>query len=153
MAKAYGLDLEFVETDTSNPSAEYLKYNKLAKVPTFVGADGYVLSECIAIAIYSESGSGAPPDQPTAVMRQAHFITVIPIRIAHVDFVLPSDFAPFLATFPAAHVGRTTLTRTQSRRRTRRRRSSARPSRSKGPYRFPPIFVSGRLTRSATRRS
>jgi hypothetical protein len=34
-------------------SAEYLKINKLGKVPTFVGADGYTLNECIAIAIYS----------------------------------------------------------------------------------------------------
>jgi len=55
VAKANGLDVEFVETDTANPSAEYLKYNKLSKVPTFVGADGYVLSECIAIAIYVTS--------------------------------------------------------------------------------------------------
>ena len=59
MAKANGLDLDFVETDTANATAEYLKYNKLSKVPTFVGADGYVLSECIAIAIYGESGSDA----------------------------------------------------------------------------------------------
>ena len=65
MAKANGLDLEFVETDTANPSAEYLKYNKLSKVPTFVGADGYVLSECIAIAIYGESGRNVP--QPLAL--------------------------------------------------------------------------------------
>ena len=36
-------------------SAEYLKINKLGKVPTFVGADGYTLHEAIAIAIYSES--------------------------------------------------------------------------------------------------
>jgi len=33
-------------------SAEYLQYNMLGKIPTFVGADGYVLSETIAIAIY-----------------------------------------------------------------------------------------------------
>jgi hypothetical protein len=36
-------------------SEEYLKINKLGKVPTFVGADGYTLHEAIAIAIYSES--------------------------------------------------------------------------------------------------
>lgn len=52
VAKANNLQLEVVETDTSKPTAEYLKYNKLSKVPTFVGSDGYVLSECIAIAIY-----------------------------------------------------------------------------------------------------
>jgi elongation factor 1-gamma len=33
-------------------SEDYLKVNKLGKVPTFVGADGFVLSECIAIAVY-----------------------------------------------------------------------------------------------------
>lgn len=35
-------------------SAEYLKINPLGKVPTFQGEDGFVLSECIAIAIYRE---------------------------------------------------------------------------------------------------
>lgn len=55
VAKANNLDLATVNTDTSKPDPEYLKYNKLGKVPTFVGADGYVLSECIAIAIYGTS--------------------------------------------------------------------------------------------------
>jgi glutathione S-transferase len=55
VAKANKLELDVVTVDTANPTAEYLKYNKLGKVPTFVGSDGYVLSECIAIAIYRES--------------------------------------------------------------------------------------------------
>lgn len=54
MAKANDLDLEIVEVDTTNPSADYLKLNKLGKVPTFEGQDGYVLYECMAIAIYSK---------------------------------------------------------------------------------------------------
>jgi hypothetical protein len=61
VAKANNLDLEVEEVDTANASAEYLKLNPLSKVPTFVGADGYVLFECIAIAIYStcsQSGHG-----------------------------------------------------------------------------------------------
>ena len=33
-------------------SADYLKLNKLGKVPTFEGADGFTLSECVAIAVY-----------------------------------------------------------------------------------------------------
>lgn len=33
-------------------STEYLKLNRLGKVPTFEGADGFVLSETIAIAVY-----------------------------------------------------------------------------------------------------
>merc|ERR1711964_378208 len=45
-----------VETEPAKGvSAEYLKINKLGKVPTFVGADGYTLHECIAIAIYITS--------------------------------------------------------------------------------------------------
>ena len=34
-------------------STEYFKLNKLGQVPSFVGADGYELTEAIAIAIYS----------------------------------------------------------------------------------------------------
>ena len=46
-----------METDnTKGPlSTDYLKINKLGTVPSFVGADGYELTECIAIAIYSMS--------------------------------------------------------------------------------------------------
>lgn len=36
-------------------STEYLKLNKLGKVPTFEGADGFVLTETIAIAVYRMS--------------------------------------------------------------------------------------------------
>jgi hypothetical protein len=55
-AAANKLDLEFVETETgAGVSADYLKYNKLGKIPTFVGADGYVLTEVIAIAIYGKN--------------------------------------------------------------------------------------------------
>lgn len=35
-----------------NQSAEYQKLNPLGKIPTFVGANGFVLTEAIAIAIY-----------------------------------------------------------------------------------------------------
>lgn len=53
MAKANDLAIEVVETEPEKGvSAEYLKLNALGKVPTFEGADGYVLSECIAIAVY-----------------------------------------------------------------------------------------------------
>lgn len=54
VAKANNVDLEIVETEPAKGvSADYLKINKLGKVPTFVGADGYTLHECVAIAIYS----------------------------------------------------------------------------------------------------
>ena len=53
VAKENGLDIEFVDTEPAKGvSTEYLKLNKLGKVPTFEGADGFVLSECIAIAVY-----------------------------------------------------------------------------------------------------
>ncbi|KAI0547270.1 hypothetical protein F4679DRAFT_554775 [Xylaria curta] len=55
VAKANGLELEVVEIDTKNPPQEFLKYNKLGKIPTFVGSDGYVLSETLAISIYIAS--------------------------------------------------------------------------------------------------
>ena len=46
-----------MDTDVTKAplSADYLKLNKLGQVPSFVGADGYELTECIAIAIYSTS--------------------------------------------------------------------------------------------------
>jgi len=51
--KANNLDITIVQTEPSKGlSPEYLKINKLGKIPTFVGSDGYVLHECIAIAIY-----------------------------------------------------------------------------------------------------
>ena len=58
VAKENSLDIESVETEPAKGvSTEYLKLNKLGKVPTFEGADGYVLSECIAIAVYCKSTS------------------------------------------------------------------------------------------------
>lgn len=69
VAKANELDLEIVEVDLSKPTAEYLELNKLAKVPTFVGDDGYVLYECIAIAIYSKSNH---PFAPLASSQDPH---------------------------------------------------------------------------------
>ena len=55
VAKENELELETVcEDPGKGVSAEYLKINPLGKVPTFQGSDGFVLSECIAIAIYCE---------------------------------------------------------------------------------------------------
>ena len=59
VAKANKLDLEEVKIDLPNAPTEYLKLNKLAKLPSFVGSDGYELTESIAIAIYSRSHSHA----------------------------------------------------------------------------------------------
>ncbi|KAA8572877.1 hypothetical protein EYC84_003442 [Monilinia fructicola] len=53
---ANNIELDIVETEPAKGvSEDYLKINKLGKVPTFVGADGYTLHEAIAIAIYITS--------------------------------------------------------------------------------------------------
>ncbi|OGM50284.1 elongation factor 1 gamma domain-containing protein [Aspergillus bombycis] len=59
-AKANDVELELVETEANanaefNKSAEYLKLSPLGKVPAFEGANGYTLSESIAIAVYVTS--------------------------------------------------------------------------------------------------
>lgn len=54
VAKANDLDIELVETRPPNTSAEYQLLNPLNRVPTFVGSDGFYLTESIAIAIYCE---------------------------------------------------------------------------------------------------
>ena len=51
VAKAAGLDVELAEI--SFPvSEDYRKINPLGKIPTFVGSNGFVLTETIAIAVY-----------------------------------------------------------------------------------------------------
>lgn len=58
VAKENKLDLEIVQTvPHEGVSPDYLKINHLGKIPSFVGADGYTLTECMAVAIYCESAS------------------------------------------------------------------------------------------------
>lgn len=55
VAKENNLELDLVETDSAKAaSTDYLKLNKQGLIPTFEGTDGYVLTECIAIAIYGK---------------------------------------------------------------------------------------------------
>merc|ERR1711981_126101 len=54
IAKANNLELETVEVPQP-PAADYHKVNSLGKIPSFEGADGFILSETIAIAIYLTS--------------------------------------------------------------------------------------------------
>lgn len=53
-AKHNDLDLELVNTtpNSASPNAEYAKIHPLGKIPAFVGANGFTLTEVIAIAIY-----------------------------------------------------------------------------------------------------
>lgn len=56
VAHENNLKLEIVETKPSDGvTDDYRKLNKLGKIPTFVGSDGFILSECIAIAVYLAS--------------------------------------------------------------------------------------------------
>lgn len=57
VAKENNLDIELVDTRPPQTDVEYLKLNPLNRVPTFVGADGFILTEVIAIAIYCESSA------------------------------------------------------------------------------------------------
>lgn len=58
-------------------SLDYLKLNKLGLVPTFEGSDGFVLTECIAIAVYCKTSPSCPALAVT-VMRN-HYHSVIPV--------------------------------------------------------------------------
>lgn len=64
VAKLAGLDVEFVTAkpreDTAKP--EFLAINPMGKVPAFVGADGFVLTESRAIALYCELHSCCSDD-------------------------------------------------------------------------------------------
>ena len=58
VANANNIKLDLVKTiphENIGVDDDYKLLNKLGKIPTFVGSDGYVLTECIAIAIYRES--------------------------------------------------------------------------------------------------
>jgi elongation factor 1-gamma len=55
VAKANDLDLNIVEIQAGQVTAEHKKASPLGKVPAFLGEDGFALSEAIAIAIYVTS--------------------------------------------------------------------------------------------------
>ncbi|KAL4987673.1 glutathione S-transferase [Aspergillus falconensis] len=54
LAKLNNLDLRIVYAEKKNKEAfeELCKYNPFGQVPTFVGTDGFVLSECIPLTLY-----------------------------------------------------------------------------------------------------
>jgi len=52
IAKASNLNIDLQDIQVPNQTPDYLKINALGKVPSFVGSNGFVLTECIAIAIY-----------------------------------------------------------------------------------------------------
>ncbi|RHZ52655.1 hypothetical protein CDV55_104639 [Aspergillus turcosus] len=84
-AKCNDLELELVKTEPNstaafNQSAEYLKLNPLGKIPAFEGANGFSLSECIAIAVYVTSQNekttllGKTKQDYAAILRWLSFV-------------------------------------------------------------------------------
>lgn len=67
IAKEQGLqlDLVYAEKDNKENHAKLRQINPLGQVPVFVGADGYVLTECIAIALYSMLFPSSPFSRKT----------------------------------------------------------------------------------------
>lgn len=65
IAKQNNLDIALI---TTNPHqgvpAAYLALNPLGKIPTFVGTDGLVLSEVLAIAVYRKRRPAQHPPRP-----------------------------------------------------------------------------------------
>jgi elongation factor 1-gamma len=64
VAKENKLDVELVETKPPVKDIEYFKLNPLGRVPTFVGANGYILTETMAIAVYCTSNSNLVSVRP-----------------------------------------------------------------------------------------
>ncbi|KAL4887526.1 glutathione S-transferase [Aspergillus karnatakaensis] len=62
LAKLNGLDLDivYVEKRHKESFTKLCEYNPLGQVPTFVGSDGYVLSECIPLTLYFASQGETP---------------------------------------------------------------------------------------------
>ncbi|KAL9610590.1 MAG: hypothetical protein Q9167_004716 [Letrouitia subvulpina] len=57
VAKAQGVELDVIIHDRNDKEShsQLLQINPLGQIPVFVGADGYVLTECIPIALYIAS--------------------------------------------------------------------------------------------------
>lgn len=56
VAAENNLDVELIETNPDNElSVEYMRLNPLGRIPTFCAADGWVLTEVVAIALHCSS--------------------------------------------------------------------------------------------------
>lgn len=55
VAKARGVDLDLVQVDyIGETRKKLLNINPLGQIPVFVAPDGFLLTECIPITLYSE---------------------------------------------------------------------------------------------------
>lgn len=83
---ANNIELEIVVEDPKQGvSEEYLKINPLGKIPSFVGADGFVLTESIAIAIYSMYPTTLPGSYSRYAMMKDICQQFIPVLILRVE--------------------------------------------------------------------
>ncbi|QIW96183.1 hypothetical protein AMS68_001701 [Peltaster fructicola] len=99
--KANKLNVELVKTAPADGvSDDYRKLNKLGRVPTFEGADGYILSEAIAIAIYLTSQNekttllGKTKQDYASILRWMSFAN------AHILPTLGGAFRPIIGRDP-----------------------------------------------------
>ncbi|KAH8807217.1 glutathione S-transferase [Xylogone sp. PMI_703] len=70
IAKAHGLDLKIVHADKDNLEnyAKLRQVNPLGQVPVLVGADGFVLTECIPIALYTDRAKKVTSQSDTTTL-------------------------------------------------------------------------------------
>ena len=77
LAKANNLDIEIIETVPPTKDLEYLKLHPLDKVPTFVGANDWILTEVMAVSIYCKSALSAT--NLSKKDERHYYISVIPV--------------------------------------------------------------------------
>ncbi|KAL4898967.1 hypothetical protein BDW74DRAFT_171879 [Aspergillus multicolor] len=101
IAKANGLPLE-IKTITSALEApeSYRELNPLGKIPTFVGADGLVLTESIAIALYITSQSERTTLLGTTKQEYASIVRWMAFGITEVLPALGGWFNPLIGRAP-----------------------------------------------------
>ncbi|KAL4944985.1 hypothetical protein BDV06DRAFT_219792 [Aspergillus oleicola] len=101
VAKVSNLDLE-VKTITSSKdaSSEYLELNPLGKIPTFVGTDGFFLTESIAIAIYVTSQNESTTLLGTSLKEYSSIIRWMAFGITEILPALGGWFNPLIGRAP-----------------------------------------------------
>lgn len=80
IAEAHGIQLDIVNATQAYEEnfRKLLEINPLGQVPTFVGKDGWVLSECIPIALYSTYLFSAII-HTTHISKREELITIAPV--------------------------------------------------------------------------
>lgn len=131
LAKENKLDVELVHTTIgADATADYKKINKLGQIPTFVGADNFVLTEVIAIAVYCESRLRL---NRATMLHDDSSIQIKQLSLSELSNPVENCLSDQLFNLRFLCLLKQNLwtnNSTQSLRRTRRRLSWARPSRT-----------------------